>query len=116
MSKPPHLRPWISSPEYFSCTRCDAGMVSLNHACPPQWSVLAEGGGYEPYSVFAHSAESAAIRYARLEDSDRHDCQIETSGLQVIVTPVGHGGEGGRFHLSGETTVEYRAHELPEAD
>lgn len=109
-----HIEPWSSNPEWATCRRCGSVMVKTNtHECPPPyvvrtiWRGQPEDDGVE---IRAHDSEAAAIRYADLHDSDRHEMGIVQDGLEVEVTAPD--GTTARFQIEGQMVPSYTADEV----
>ena len=88
-------------------------------ACFPEWLVWCEEDGEDCQDariVHAQDAQSAAERWAELDDSESSDYRI-VSGSDVVVHVIERvhseaGGEAERWTVCGESVPEYRANKL----
>jgi len=83
------------------CETCGYFGDTMNHRCPPKFSVYGEAEGPdEAVDVYAYSASVAVEKWAEDNDPDMFECSIVSGGDELVFVSR-DGGPASMFIVSG---------------
>lgn len=100
------------------CPKCDgwlSSVLSVDHTCPPTWSVWCpEDGTAEEHAVTVHAydEDDAAEEFAKKEcEGDPAYYDVYINGGKDLTVKNPHTGEVHHKHVFGEATVDFHVRE-----